>query len=79
MTKLGKGLLIGFLLLLVVILAGITFTIGWRPFFGPKARPLTDRKFESTPQRLERGKYLDRIGLHVLPLAARLEGCGRAD
>ena len=58
MTKLGKGLLLGFLLLLAVIAVGITFTVGWRPFFGPKARPLTDRKFESTPQRLERGKYI---------------------
>ena len=72
MTKLGKGLLLGFLLLVAIIVAGITFTIGWRPFFGPKARPLTDRKFESTPQRLERGKlHRDRVvGLHLLPLAA---------
>lgn len=37
---------------------GITFTIGWRPFIGPKARPLTSRKFEATPQRLARGHYL---------------------
>jgi mono/diheme cytochrome c family protein len=58
MTRLGKGLSIGLLALLVLVACGITFTIGWRPFFGPKARPLTDRKFESTPQRLERGKYI---------------------
>ncbi|HZO99416.1 MAG TPA: c-type cytochrome [Terriglobia bacterium] len=44
---------------LVVFLAiGISLTIGWRPFLGPKARPLTDRKFERTPERLARGKYL---------------------
>src|SRR5258707_11635271 len=47
---------------LVVIVAlitiGITFTIGWRPFIGAKQRALTDRKFEATPQRLARGKYL---------------------
>jgi cytochrome c553 len=58
MTKLGKSLLLGFLLLIAVIAAGITFSVGWRPFVGPKARPLTDRKFASTPQRLERGKYI---------------------
>lgn len=46
-------------LVLILVLAGlITFTIGWRPFFGPSVRPLTDRKFESTPERLQRGQYL---------------------
>jgi hypothetical protein len=44
---------------LVVLLAtGISATIGWRPIFGPKARPVTSRHFDSTPARLERGKYL---------------------
>jgi mono/diheme cytochrome c family protein len=47
-----------FLFLIVVISLGITFTIGWRPFIGAKKRALTDRKFEATPQRLARGKYL---------------------
>lgn len=42
----------------VLLLVAITATIGWRPFIGPKARPLTDRKFESTPARLERGQYI---------------------
>ena len=42
----------------VVVCAGITVTVGWRPFVGPKARPLTARRFETTPQRLERGRYL---------------------
>jgi mono/diheme cytochrome c family protein len=46
------------LLLVGVVAAGITFTIGWRPLLGAKKRRLTDRKFESTPQRLARGKYL---------------------
>ena len=51
------------LLLVIVVLVslaaiGITFTIGWRPFLGPKARALTSRTFERTPQRLERGRYL---------------------
>lgn len=55
MKKLGK-------ILLAVILVGlpiaITFTIGWRPFIGPKKRALTNRTFERTPERLARGKYL---------------------
>lgn len=47
--------LLGILLLAAV---GISLTIGWRPFFGPRARPLTDRRFEPTPQRMARGQYL---------------------
>ena len=46
------------LILIVLISLGITFTIGWRPIIGAKKRAVTDRKFESTPQRLMRGKYL---------------------
>ena len=42
----------------VIATAGITATIGWRPFIGPRARPLTDRHFEATTARLERGRYL---------------------
>ena len=56
-----KGLkIVGWVLVVLVILLaiGITATIGWKPFFGPSARALTDRRFESTPERLERGKYL---------------------
>src|SRR5215472_3625463 len=44
--------------LLLLLAVGITFTIGWRPIIGPRARALTDRRFEATPARLERGKYL---------------------
>jgi mono/diheme cytochrome c family protein len=44
--------------LVVALVAGITFTIGWRPFVGPRARPLTARRFEPTPERLARGTYL---------------------
>jgi mono/diheme cytochrome c family protein len=46
------------LVLGLLLIAGITATIGWRPFIGPRARALTDRRIESTPQRLERGRYL---------------------
>lgn len=54
MKTLGKILFAIFILLAV----GITFTIGWRPFIGPKARPTTSRQFERTPERLARGRYL---------------------
>src|SRR5450755_3483877 len=65
MSRVGKGLLIGWAVLLALLAIGITFTVGWRPFFGPKTRPLTDRKFDRTPQRLGRGRYI----------ATALSGC----
>jgi mono/diheme cytochrome c family protein len=47
------------LICLAALLAvGITMTVGWRPFLGPRTRPLTGRVFERTPQRWARGKYL---------------------
>jgi len=42
----------------VLVAVGISATVGWRPVFGPRARPATDKKFEVTPARLERGRYL---------------------
>ena len=65
MARLGKWLLIGVIVLAGVLAIGITLTIGWRPFIGPKARPLSSRTFERTPQRLERGRYI----------ATALSGC----
>lgn len=53
-----KVLLSTMLIVGVVFLAGITATIGWRPLIGPEARPLTDRRIEPTPARLERGAYI---------------------
>lgn len=44
--------------LAAIVVVGLPLLVGVRPFIGPKARPLTDRRFESTPARLERGKYL---------------------
>jgi hypothetical protein len=58
MGRLGKWLLVGVVALAGVLAIAITLTIGWRPFIGPKARPLTSRTFERTPQRLERGRYI---------------------
>ena len=44
----------------VILLAcGIAFTIGWRPFIGPRARGLTTRTFERTPTRLARGQDMN--------------------
>lgn len=54
MKLLGK-ILLGLAVLLIV---AISATIGWRPIIGPRTRALTTRKFEATPQRLERGRYL---------------------
>ena len=60
MSRLGKMLGLVFAVLVLVLAAGVTFTIGWRPFIGPRARALTARKFGSTPARLARGEYLVR-------------------
>ncbi len=56
--------------LAVLLAVGITLTVGWRPFIGPKARPLRAEKFESTPARVARGAYLandvtDCMGCHA--------------
>jgi mono/diheme cytochrome c family protein len=57
MLKLAKIAGYALLVPLGLAAAGITATIGWRPFLGPKARPLTDRKFQAAPERLQRGTY----------------------
>ena len=58
MKRLQKVILYSVLVIGVLLSAGITATVGWRPFIGPKARPLTDRRVEPTPARLERGEYI---------------------
>jgi hypothetical protein len=51
-----------------IVVIAITYTIGWRPFLGPRSRPLTARKFEATPERLARGPYLaTEYGIDALP------------
>jgi len=46
-------------LLVLVIAGGVEAVVGWGPLlFGPRTRALTDRRFEATPERLERGRYL---------------------
>lgn len=86
-----KFLGITVLVVAAVALAGISATIGWKPFLGPEARPLTERRFEPTPERLERGEYLVRsvagclfchseldTAVTGLPVQAGMDGAGRS-
>jgi mono/diheme cytochrome c family protein len=79
----------GLMTMLGLAAASITLTIGWRPFLGPNARPLTDRQFEATPERLQRGRYLAEHAAgcmdchsphdwskHDAPIAAGMTGAG---
>ncbi|MEN3338778.1 MAG: hypothetical protein V7647_2454 [Acidobacteriota bacterium] len=79
------------LVLAGVFIIAVTATVGWRPFLGPRARPLTNRTFEPTAARLERGAYLVRnvtgcIYCHsdlesagdILQIRADREGAGRS-
>ncbi len=50
--------LVGLVILVALVAGAITATVGWRPILGPKTRDLTDRRFESTPERMARGKYM---------------------
>ena len=70
MKTLGRKLALVLAGLVLVLVVGITFTVGWRPLIGPRTRPLTARKFQSTPERLARGEYLvrnvsDCMGCHA--------------
>src|SRR3989441_6608255 len=56
--RLRKMLGTAVIILLILASVAITFTIGWRPIIGPRMRTLTDRRFETTNARLERGRYL---------------------
>lgn len=58
MARGGKIVGVAVLVIVAALLVGITFTIGWRPFLGPRIRPATQRTFDRTPGRLARGEYL---------------------
>ena len=58
MKRLGRIVLYVAIAVVALLPVAITFTIGWRPFIGPRMRAVTDRRFASTPARLERGRYL---------------------
>src|SRR5215469_11775839 len=60
MKRTAKILLWTLAMICLLLIAAINFTIGWRPFIGARARATTNRKFERTPERLTRGRYLVR-------------------
>jgi mono/diheme cytochrome c family protein len=57
-NNLKKTLLVVLSVVVAVIAVGLPAAVGIRPFIGANARPLTNRTFDRTPERLERGKYL---------------------
>jgi len=91
MPKILKIAGFGVVGLIVALAIAISLTIGWRPFIGPRARPLTNRTFERTPERLARGRCLaenldcfDCHGghdwtKHPTPLIEGTRGAGYAD
>ncbi|MEQ1897909.1 MAG: cytochrome C [Vicinamibacterales bacterium] len=56
--RLRTKVLWGLVVLLLVVAAAVPLVVGIRPIIGPRARPLTDRRFEPSAERLERGRYL---------------------
>jgi mono/diheme cytochrome c family protein len=54
----ARNVLLGVVALLLLAVLGVITKIGWQVVLGPKARPVTTRKFEATSARLERGKYI---------------------
>ena len=77
MKRWQKALLSTVLVLGTLLTAGISATIGWRPVFGPEARPLTDRRIEPTPARMERGEYLVKSVAGCLFCHSDLDGATR--
>jgi cytochrome c553 len=57
-NKLLKIVLVVVCVVFVIVGVGLPAVVGIRPIIGAKARPLTNRTFERTPARLERGRYL---------------------
>jgi mono/diheme cytochrome c family protein len=64
----------GILVVLVLAALAITFTVGWRPVIGAKKRPLTSRKFERTPTRMQRGDYLVHAVMHCMGCHSQFDG-----
>jgi mono/diheme cytochrome c family protein len=58
MNRFLRAVGLGVLVLVLVVVVAISLTVGWRPFLGPRARAVIDRKFQATPERLARGRYL---------------------
>jgi hypothetical protein len=58
MRRWFKRIGLSLLALVLLAIAALPAIVGIRPIIGPRARALTDRTFESTPARLQRGRYL---------------------
>lgn len=54
----ARTILLGLLAIIVVLVLGAITAMGWEIVLGPKARPVTDRKFQASEARLARGQYL---------------------
>ena len=90
MKRILEALAVTLLIIIMLAVGAISMTIGWRPFFGPQTRPLTDRRFQSTPERMARGQYLvENLGCfdchgehdwkkHDAPLVEGTRGAGYA-
>jgi hypothetical protein len=72
--RLAKIAAYGILVLLVLAALALTFSVGWRPVIGAKKRPLTTRRFESTPERLRRGDYLVNAVMHCMGCHSKYGG-----
>lgn len=58
MRKPFKVVLGIFIVLIVIVVIAAVALLGPHTFIGPRKRELTSRTFQSTPARLERGKYI---------------------
>ena len=54
----ARSVILGVLGLLLLLVLVVITKMGWQVVLGPKTRPVTDRKFEVTQARLDRGKYV---------------------
>jgi mono/diheme cytochrome c family protein len=90
MKRLGKKLIIATGVLALFLAGGISLTAGWRPFLGPRVRPLVHQSFLRTPERQARGRYLVEAVAgcmdchsphdwtqHDAPIFPKMEGAGQ--
>jgi mono/diheme cytochrome c family protein len=53
-----KTVLVALIVLVVVLVVGAITAIGWEVVLGPQKRDVTSRRFDASPERIARGKYL---------------------
>ena len=53
-----RTVLVGLVVVLLVLVLGAITAIGWEVVLGPKQREVTARRFDASPERIARGKYL---------------------